>query len=120
MIPGRSGDSASGLAHIMVDKACKIGARWCERGSIVKVERVSKRIMPVDDRLDDKHAQHLVDCGYAHIHQIRHGDKIVSVEATPPKPLPSGNELRELEVATDPRPKQAQQAVTQRGQRGAL
>ena len=120
MIPGRGDYSASGLDFIQVDRACKIGARWCTPGDIVKVERVSNRIMPIDDRLDEKHAQHLVRHGYAHAYQPRHGEKSVSVEGAERKPLPTAGEWLQMESETDPKPKAAERAISQRGQSGKL
>jgi len=95
--------------------AGKVGVHWCVPGDCIKIEAVSRAIMPVDNRLNERLAEHLVKIGKAVFHKLQPGDRVVDVAGSPPEKLPTGNELEVLEAATDPRPRGAEKALSQRG-----
>ena len=111
--------SPRGLYYIQMLKPGLVNARWCEAGDIIKIERVSISIMPVDNRLSEQLADYLIKIGKARAYQLKPGDIVVSTGGTERVPLKSGNEWAELEAATDPRPKAAEKALSQRG-KGAM
>ena len=111
---GQSGPR--GLSHIIVLKPTVIGGRVCQPGDIVKVEKVAGTIMPIDERLDERRAQLLVEQGRAKLHKLGPNDKVVSVVSEKPQKLPTP---AEIEAATlTPASRGAQQAVTQRQKAG--
>jgi hypothetical protein len=114
--------SARGLDCIKITKMGKVGGRVCSPGDIVLVEGMNTLgpggqsiVAPELDGLSEDHAERLIRQGRAIRHQLRSGEKAISVKAKLPEMLPSGNELDRLEAATDPRPAQAERAVTPRG-----
>jgi hypothetical protein len=114
----------SGFQQTSLDVKCvqvlkdgKILNRWCLIGDIILVEEVPpgriRTIMPAQDGLSEALAQRLINEGRVRRHQLKHGEKAISVKPPVPSrdPNETGNQIED--AMTRPQAK-AEKAVMQR------
>ncbi len=108
-----------GLSAIRMLKSQLVGDRVCAPGDIIRVEAKGPRtIVPVDTRLDIRHAELLIKHGCAVEYTVRPGDTVVSTVSDPPEPQPLPTSPPQT-AALHPQ-KTAEKAVTDRQKAGAI